>query len=103
MTDVYWEFSFVAPVVLFIVGLWIGRVWRRSGRSVSAFVLSVVIVSVAPYIVAQDLMDSGFRILFMTIPAVLLFKFFLYKQRQAVRVIRHTPITLPRTATKAPR
>lgn len=76
VTDVFWEFRFFGLPVLFALGFGVGRSWRAAGRSVPSFLFVVVTMSVAPYLVAQDLMESGFRILFMTVPGILLFKLF---------------------------
>jgi len=76
VTDMFWEFRYFGFIALYAGGFVIGSLYRRSSQGVLAFLIYVVTMSVTPYIVAQDLGESGFRILFMTVPGILLFKFF---------------------------
>lgn len=76
VTDMFWEFRFFGVPLLFLMSYYFGRLYRKSGSSASKFLIVTVSLSVAPYIVAQDLGESGFRILFMTIPGAVLFKVF---------------------------
>ncbi len=70
VSDVWMEFKYSCFLILFLLGLSIGAIWRRIKRHVLWFIVYINIMSVTPYMVAQDLMDSGFRILFMSVVSI---------------------------------
>ena len=91
VTDVYFEFRYFGYIAVYILGYIIGRIWRNAGRTPLWFVVYMNIMSSAPYIVAQDLMDSGFRILFMSVPSLVLFFILRRKEKRMLRSITGGP------------